>query len=91
MAKEAVFIEYTENLRGLSVQLSSVTQSHPTFCNLIDYSPPGSSVHGFPRQEYWGGLPFPSPRDLPAPEIELGSPALKAEPPEKPQLTQTEQ
>ena len=28
----------------------------------MDYSPPGSSVHGgFSRQEYWSGLPFPSP------------------------------
>lgn len=23
---------------------------------------PGSSIHGFPRQEYWRGLPFPSPQ-----------------------------
>jgi len=30
---------------------------------------------GFPRQEYWSGLPFPSP-DLPDPEIEPMSPAL---------------
>ena len=44
MAKEAVFIEYTENLRGLSVQLSSVTQSHPTFCNAMDCSMPGFPV-----------------------------------------------
>ena len=31
---------------------------------------------GFSRQEYWSGLPFPSPRDLPKTGIELGSPAL---------------
>ena len=31
---------------------------------------------GFPRQEYWTGLPFPSPRDLPDPGIEPRSPAL---------------
>ena len=31
---------------------------------------------GFPRQKYWSGLPFPSPRDLPDPGIEPGSPAL---------------
>ena len=31
---------------------------------------------GFPRQEYWSGLPFPSPEDLPNPGIEPGSPAL---------------
>ena len=30
----------------------------------------------FPRQEYWSGLPFPSPGDLPDPGIELASPVL---------------
>ena len=34
---------------------------------------------GFSRQEYWSGLPFPSPGDLLNPEIELGSPALQAD------------
>ena len=34
---------------------------------------------GFPRQEYWSGLPLPSPGDLPHPGIELGPPALQAE------------
>ena len=32
---------------------------------------------GFSRQEYWSGLPFPSPRDLPNPAIEPRSPALQ--------------
>ena len=31
---------------------------------------------GFSRQEYWSGLPFPSPEDLPNPGIEPRSPAL---------------
>ena len=31
---------------------------------------------GFPREEHWNGLPFPSPGHLPDPGIELGSPAL---------------
>ena len=31
---------------------------------------------GFPRTEYWSGLPFPSPGDLPDPEIEPTSPSL---------------
>ena len=31
---------------------------------------------GFSRQEYWSGLPFPFPGDLPDPGIEPGSPAL---------------
>ena len=34
---------------------------------------------GFPRQEYWSGLPFPSPGDLPDPGIEPGSPILQAD------------
>ena len=34
---------------------------------------------GFSREEYWSGLPFPSPRDLPNPGIEPGSPALQAD------------
>ena len=33
----------------------------------------------FFRQEYWSGLPFPSPGDLPDPGIEPGSPALEAD------------
>ena len=45
----------------------------------MDYSPRGFSVLGFPRQEYWSGLPWRSPGDLPDPWIEpvsLKSPAL---------------
>ena len=43
----------------------------------------------FSRQEYWRGLPFPSPGDLPNPRMEPGSPTLQAdtlpsEPPGKP-------
>jgi len=34
---------------------------------------------GYSRQEYWSGLPFPSPEDLPNPGIEPGSPALQAD------------
>ena len=33
----------------------------------------------FSRQEYWSGLPFPSPEDLPDPGIKPGSPALQAD------------
>ena len=46
---------------------------------------------GSSRQEYWSGLPFPSPGDLPDPGIEPGYPTLEAdtltsEPPGKPKL-----
>ena len=45
----------------------------------------------FSRHEYWSGMPFASPGDLPDPGIELGSPTLQAEalpsdPPGKPSL-----
>ena len=42
----------------------------------MDCSPPGSSVHGTSQEEYWSGLPFPSPGDLPIPEIKPVSAAL---------------
>ena len=42
-------------------------------------SPPGSSVHEIPRQEYRSGLQFPSPGDLPVPGIKSGSPALQVD------------
>ena len=50
----------------------------------MDCSPPGVL-----QEEYWSGLPFPSPRDLPDPGMEPGSPAFQAdslpsEPPGKP-------
>ena len=58
-----------------------VAQLCPTLCDPIDRSPPGSSVHGIKssRQEYWSGLPFPSPGDLLDPEIEPESPTLQAD------------
>ena len=37
-----------------------VTQSCPTLCDPMDCSPQALSI-GFPRQEYWSGLPLPSP------------------------------
>ena len=43
----------------------------------VAYQAPPSM--GFSRQEYWSGLPFPSPENLPDPGIEAGSPALQAD------------
>ena len=46
----------------------------------MDCSTPGSSLPTeFSRQEYWRGVPFPTPRDLPVPGMEavsLASPAM---------------
>ena len=57
----------------------SVAQSCLTVWDSMDCSPPGFSVHGFFRQEYWSGFPFPPPGDLPDPGIKptsLVPPAL---------------
>ena len=54
-----------------------VPQSCLTLCDPMDCSPPGSSVLGFSRQEYWSGLLFPLPGDFPKPGIEPTSPALQ--------------
>ena len=43
----------------------------------VGYQPPPSMR--FSRQKHWSGLPFPSPRDLPDPGIEPGSPELQAD------------
>ena len=54
----------------------------PTLCDPMSCSPPGSSVHGFCRQEKRSGLPCLSPGDLPDPGIEPPSlvfPALAGE------------
>ena len=57
---------------------SEVAQSCQTLCDPMDCSLPGSSVP-VSKQEYWSGLSFPSPGDLPNPGIEPGSPVLQAD------------
>ena len=54
---------------------NEVAQSFPTFSDPMDCSLPGSSVHGFSRQEYWSGVPLPSPFNLYAEYIK-GNPRL---------------
>ena len=44
---------------------------------MVAYQAPTSM--GFSRQEYWSGLPFPSPGDLPNPGIKPRSPALQTD------------
>ena len=49
-------------------------------CDPMSRSPTGSSLSmRFSRQEYWNGLPFPSPGELPDPGIEPRPPALQAD------------
>ena len=64
------------------VCVCAIAQSCLTLCSPVDCSLPGSSVHGISQQEYWSGLPFPSPGDLPDPGIQpasLAPPALAGE------------
>ena len=49
-------------------------------CDPADYSPQSPLSMGFPRQDYWSRLPFPSPGDLSSPGIKPESPALASEP-----------
>ena len=56
-----------------------VCKSCPTLVTPWTVACQASLSMGFPRQEYWSGLPFPSPGDLPNPGIEPWSPALQAD------------
>ena len=71
------------------VCVRACARAHTCACSVVSNSAnPCTVAHQAPlsmefsRQEYWRGLPFPSPRDLPNPEIELMSlvsPALVGE------------
>ena len=59
---------------------SEVSQSYPTLCNSVDCVAHQAPLPmGFFRQEYWSGLPFPSPRDLLDPGTEPRSPTFQAD------------
>ena len=62
-----------------AVKWSEVAQLCLTLCDRMDCSLPGSSVHGISWQEYWSGLTFPTPEDLPNPGIEPGCPTFQAD------------
>ena len=57
------------------------SKSCPTLCDPMDYSPPGSSVHGDSpgKNTGWSGLPCLSPGDLPNPGIEPRPPTMQAD------------
>ena len=59
-----------------SVKSFSRVRFFATLWTVAHKDPPSM---GFSRQEYWSGLPFPSPGDLPNPGIEPRSPASQAE------------
>ena len=84
----------TSYCRVFCLRACLVPQLCPTvFCDPMDCSPPGSSVHGILQVRIWSGLAFPPPVGLLNPGIEPESPASLAlqgrffttEPPGKPQ------
>ena len=71
---EACGFTFFQNRKVKAKSLSCVR-----LCDPVDFSPPGSSVHGILQTRVWSVLPFPSPEDLPNPGIEPSSPALQAD------------
>ena len=68
------------NVVYLSVKVKLKVLSHVRLLATpwtVAYQAPPSM--GFSRQEYWSGVPLPSPGDLPDPGIEPGSPAFQAD------------
>ena len=71
--KKKVEIRELENTVRVRSPFSHV-QLFVTLCTVASQAPLSM---GFSRQEYWSGLPFPSPEDLSDPGIEPWSPALQ--------------
>ena len=71
-------ILYSKNKISPCISIGLVAKLWPTLvtpCTVTQQAPLSME---FSKQEYWSGLPFPSPGDLPHPETELRSPALQA-------------
>ena len=73
MKEKLAFCDWTSEV---AVKLLSRVRLFETPWTVTYQAPPSM---GFSRQEYWSGLPLPSPGDLPDPRIEPGSPALQAD------------
>ena len=71
-------MKISSRVRNVKVKVKSLSrvQLFATPWTVAHQAPPST---GFSRQEYWSGLPFPSPGDLPDSGIEPRSPALQAE------------
>ena len=60
MIKSRAMVLYSNYTLESAAAAAKSLQSCPTLCDPIDSSPPGSSM-GFSRQDYWNGVPLPSP------------------------------
>ena len=77
--RKPVYVGMFVNMVDESESESEVAQSCPTLCDPWSVAHQAPLSMGFSRQEYWSGLPFPSPGDLLDSGIEPRSPALKAD------------
>ena len=75
-AENLLFIYYFQVSERKKVKSLSRVQLFENPWTVAYQAPPSM---GFSWQEYWSGLPFPSPGDLPDPGIEPRSPALQAD------------
>ena len=85
--------ETSKDNESVKVKLLSRVRLSATPWTAAHQAPPST---GFSRQEYWSGVPLPSPGDLSSPGIKPRSPALQAdslssEPPGKPNITNRSQ
>ena len=73
--EKGVPVKFTETKHEEEYEVKSHSgiQLFPTPCAVVHQAPQSM---GFSKHEYWSGLPFPSPGDLPDLGIEAGSPAL---------------
>ena len=75
MQPYSLLVEVQENVHTCA----KLRQSRPTLCNAMDDGHQAPLSMGFSTQEYWSGLPCPSPGELPSPGIKptsLTSPTL---------------
>ena len=73
-----IFFQFS-TLRNKLPKEREVTQLYLTLWTPWTVACLAPSSMGFSKQEYWSGLPCPSPEDLPDPGIKPGSPTLQAD------------
>ena len=57
-----IYTECVNKLLTATAAAAKSLQSCPTLTDLMDCSPPGSSIHGNFQAKYWSGVPLPSPK-----------------------------
>ena len=75
------FVEHNNGVMPRVVERKKVKSLSPVQLFATPWTVPyqGPPSMGFSRQEYWSGLPFPPPKDLPDPEIKLTTTALQGD------------